>query len=358
MNPVISPVRPSTVEQGPPLHAPLRTVLIVDDEETVRSLLARWLETAGLRVVTATDADSAMDAFTSGPPPALMLCDIRMPGHDGLWLAARVRQEFPETAVIMSSGVQDAQAAEECQRQGVVEYLTKPFGRDRLREAVQRGLEWHDAAGEARRWRQQLEIEMADRTEGLLRTIRNLSIDSDQDVDALLAIALNERDAYAHAHRVRYLAVATAKKLDCPNDEIDVLGRAALLHDVGKAALPVALLRKPAGLTPEEAALMRTYPSLGEELLGQVPFLRTAAPVVRDAHERMDGSGYPRGVKASAVSLAARILGVADAYDTMTHARVFRDPIPQAQALLEIQRCSGSQFDPEVVSAFKMVVPR
>ena len=357
MNPLFSHASPSSAE-GPPLSVSAPTVLIVDDEETVRTLLTRWLDNTALRVVTATDAEGALRAFADGPPPALMLCDIRMPGRDGMWLAARVRQEFPETAVIMSSGVQDALAAEECQRQGVVEYLLKPFGRDRLREAVQRGLEWHEAAGEARRWKQQLEIEMADRTEGLLRTIRNLAIDSDQDVDALLAVALNERDAYAHAHRVRYLAVTTAKKMGRPEEEIEVLGRAALLHDVGKAALPVALLRKPAGLTPEESALMRTYPSLGEELLGQVPFLRSAAPVVRDAHERMDGTGYPRGVKASLVSVAARILGVADAYDTMTHSRVFRDPIPQAQALLEIQRCSGTQFDPDVVSAFKTVVPR
>ena len=354
MNPALS--SPVPTASGP--NASVRRILIVDDEEGVRSLLARWLESSGYPVATATTADAALDAFATGVPPAIMLCDIRMPGHDGMWLVARVRQEFPETAVIMSSGVQDEHAAEECLRHGAVEYLTKPFGRDRLQRAVQKGIEWHEAAAETQRWRRQLEGEMADRTEGILRTLRGLTVECDQDVDALLAIALNERDAYAHAHRVRYLAVATAKKMARPDGEIAVLSRAALLHDIGKAALPVALLRKPAALTVEEAAIMRTYPSIGAELVGQVPFLESAAAVVRDAHERMDGSGYPRGVRASAVSVAARILGIADAYDTMTHARVFRDPITQSQAMLEIARCSGTQFDPDVVAAFKTVVPR
>ena len=153
-----------------------RTVLIVDDEEGVRSLLSRWLEASGYRVRMATNADAALTVFDD-EPPALMLCDIRMPGRDGLWLAARVRQDFPETAVIMSSGVQDAHAADECLRHGVVEYLTKPFGSERLRDAVNRGVEWHEAASEARRWKRQLEAELRERRSHLLRTVRGLSIE-------------------------------------------------------------------------------------------------------------------------------------------------------------------------------------
>jgi putative two-component system response regulator len=334
-----------------------RTILIVDDEEGVRSLLARWLEATGYRVVMATSADAALAVFDD-EPPALMLCDIRMPGRDGLWLAARVRQDFPETAVIISSGVQDAHASEECLRHGVVDYLTKPFGCDRLRAAVARGIEWHDTAGEARRWKDQLERELRQRKAALVQTIRGMAIESDQDVETLLGVALAERDAYAHAHRVRFLAIGTARTIGLSAEQVAVLGRAALVHDIGKRALPLALVRKPASLTPQELALVRTYPALGASILMDVPFLRSAAPIVRDAHERMDGEGFPHRVRGESVGMASRILGVADAYDSMTHARVFRNAISPAEAVLEIERCSGTQFDPAVVDAFRLVAPR
>jgi HD-GYP domain-containing protein (c-di-GMP phosphodiesterase class II) len=106
----------------------------------------------------------------------------------------------------------------------------------------------------------------------------------------------------------------------------------------------------------EEQALVRFHPTFGSDLIAQVPYLRDAVSLVRDAHERMDGLGYPRGVHASEVSLGARIVCVADAYDTMTRPRVFRDAIGPAEALLELERCSGSQFDPLVVEAFRRVI--
>ena len=345
--------------QVPDAMAPVgrRTVLIVDDEEGVRSLLARWLEPGDYRVVLATSADAALAVFDE-QPPALMLCDIRMPGRDGLWLAARVRQDFPETAIIISSGVQDSRAADECLRQGVVDYLMKPFGRDRLRLAVQRGIEWHEAAGEAACWKRELEAELRDRKHGLLRTVRAMTIENDEDVEALLGVALGGRDEMAHAHRVRSLATDVARALHLSDEEVAVLGRAALIHEIGKAALPLALVRKPAALTADELALVRTYPAIGASMLSEVPFLITAAPIVRDAHERVDGLGFPYGLRGDGVALSARILGVADAYDAMTHPRVFRDAIPPAQALLELDRCGGSQFDEAVVRALLDVVRR
>lgn len=334
-----------------------RIVLVVDDEESVRTLLARWLEAAGHTVITASGADAALSTIQR-EMPAVVLCDIRMPGRDGLWLIGRIRERFPATAVIMASGVQDVEASIECMRHGVLDYLTKPFGRDRLRDAVRRGLEWNLAACEAQQWRRTLATEMEARREWLLGTVQSLVIEQDAAVDTLLALALSERDAYAHAHRVRYLAVGLARRLGLPQAEIDVLGRAALLHDIGKGALPEALLRKPAPLTPEERVLVRRFPELGADLLAEVPFLRDAAPIVRDAHERMDGHGYPRGVPAESVSLAARILGVADAFDTITHPRVFRDPISPPEALAEIERCQGTHFDPAVAAALRSLLTR
>ena len=333
-----------------------RPVLIVDDENGVRDLISRWLESGGYAVASAADADQAMTLIEDAPP-AVAVCDIRMPGHDGLWLADRIRHQHPETAVIMATGVQDVGAAVESLRHGVVDYLTKPFGRDRLREAVVRGYEWHRSALDSRRWRDSLEAEMRSRHTRLAGAIAALRIDSDEALDAMLAmLTMTDRDAYAHAYRVAALSASMARVLGVPDAEIPTIERGALLHDLGKLTMPEALLRKPAPLTIEEQALIRMHPRLGSELVRDVPYLLEASLVVRDAHERLDGLGYPRGVRSENLPLSARIVTVADAYDTMTRPRVFRDAIGPAEAVAELERCSGTQFDRRVVDALTRVL--
>jgi HD-GYP domain-containing protein (c-di-GMP phosphodiesterase class II) len=140
------------------------------------------------------------------------------------------------------------------------------------------------------------------------------------------------------------------------DDDMAALQRAALLHDVGKLAMPEAVLRKPAPLTVEELQLIHTHPQIAADLIGEVPYLEPAADLVRDAQERVDGLGYPNGACARDVALGARIIAVADAYDAMTGPRVFRDAITPREALLELERCAGTQFDPSVVEVFKRIV--
>ena len=305
--------------------------------------------------MTAGSAEEALGRLEVSPP-AVALCDIRMPGRDGLWLAERIRQSYPETAVIMATGVQEVGPAVKTLRQGVIDYLTKPFGRDRLQEAVTRGLEWHQSAWDARRWRESLEQEMAIRRARLNDAVTAVAVDNDDTLDSMMSmLTLTDREAYAHGYRVAALAVSVARTLGLPEEAFATIERGALLHDVGKLAVPEAILRKPAPLTVEELLLVRCHPSIGSELIAQVPYLQSVVPIVRDAHERMDGLGYPRGVRASEVSIGARIVCVADAYDTMTRPRVFRDALSPADALLELQRCSGTQFDPLVVDAFRRV---
>jgi response regulator RpfG family c-di-GMP phosphodiesterase len=332
------------------------SVLIVDDENCARDLMARWLESGGYTVTTASSAEEALGRLEASPP-AVALCDIRMPGRDGLWLAEQIRQQYPETAVIMATGVHDAGSKVETLRQGVIDYLTKPFGRDRLRAAVTRGLEFHRSAWDARRWRESLEQEMAIRRTRINDAVSALRVESDESLDAMLSmLTLTDREAYAHGYRVAALSVSVGRILGVPEAELASIERGALLHDVGKLAIPEAILRKPAPLTIEEHILVRCHPSLGSELIRQVPYLSSAVEIVRGAHERMDGLGYPRGVRAADIPLGARIVCVADAYDTMTRPRVFRDAIGPAEALLELDRCSGSQFDPVVVEAFRKVM--
>lgn len=339
-----------------PRHGQSRTVLVVDDDDGVRLLLVRWLEACGYAAVPVRGADDALRRLDASPA-AVVVCDIRMPGQDGLWLAARIRHQFPETAVIMASGVQDVEATVESMRYGVLDYLIKPFGRDRLRDAVQRALEWHEAASEARGWRETLERELAAGVARLSAEVRALVIQDEQGVDTMLAtLARGERDLQGHAVRVALTARVTGARLGLGDDALDVLGRAALLHDLGKLALPDVLLRKPAPLTAEERGIVRRFPQVGAEIIALVPYLASAAPLVRDAQERMDGDGYPRGVPAPIVPVGARIIGVADAFDTMTHARPFRAPLLPAAAMRELARCGGTQFDPAVVAAFLRTV--
>jgi putative two-component system response regulator len=344
---------------GQPIGEPTEaapSVLVVDDESGVRELLCRWLHAGGYHVAEARDAEEALTVVDAAPV-AVALCDIRMPGRDGLWLAERLRQRHPETAVIMATGVQDVGAAVVSLRQGVVDYLTKPFGRDRLREAVWRAVEWHRCARDSRRWRQSLEQEMHSRHDKLVRAIRSIHVDSDEALDAMLSmLTISDRDAYAHAYRVAAVSVSIGRLLRLPEPELGTLERGALLHDLGKLVMPEALLRKPAPLTAEEQALIRQHPMLGSELIRGVPYLRDAAAVVRDAHERLDGLGYPQSLRDDDIGIAARIVSVADAYDAMTRPRVFRDAITPTEAFLELERCSDTQFDRRVVKALKEVL--
>jgi HD-GYP domain-containing protein (c-di-GMP phosphodiesterase class II) len=190
----------------------------------------------------------------------------------------------------------------------------------------------------------------------LTAAITVIHVESDEALDAMLAmLTLSNPEALAHGHRVAALSVKIGRSLQVPENELVVLGHAALLHDIGKLAMPEAILRKPAPLTAEERWLIRLHPALAADLLVQVPFLQAAAPLVRDANEWMDGSGYPRGVPAAEVATGARIIGAADAYDAMTHTRVFRGAIGCADALRELDRCSGSQFDQQVVAALHRI---
>ena len=332
------------------------SVLVVDDEACVRELLARWLASGGYHVRTAANAEEALQRVTDRAP-AVALCDVRLPGHDGLWLAHQIRSSAPETAVIMATGVHDVGSAVTSLRQGVIDYLTKPFGRDRLRESVSRGLEWHKAARDSRRWRETLDGEMDRKRQRLSDALSSLTIDSDASLDGLLsALTLADRDAYAHAYRVAALAASVGCAMFLDEEDMASLERAALLHDVGKLAMPDAVLRKPAPLTLEEQNLIRQHPQIASDLIASVPYLSGAAELVRDAQERFDGLGYPNGTHASDVAIGARIIAVSDAFDAMTRPRVFRDAITAREALMEIERCAGSQFDPHVVAAFKRVV--
>ena len=327
-------------------------VLVVDDEHGVRDLMARWLRLSGYSIVAAATADEAIERVQRDSI-GVALVDIHMPGHDGHWLTEQLRRRSPDIAVIMVTGLLDVSAACTSLQHGVIDYLVKPFGRDRLREAVQRGFDWRRTAMHERRWREELDSETERLRRNLSEAFAALNIDSYDSLDAVLQmLTLRERDLYDHAHRVEALATKLADALGWKQIAREPLRRAALLHDIGRLALPPVLFRKTGPLSADEQVLVREGPHFAYELLRCCPFLTDAADIVRHRYERFDGRGFPGGLAGEAIPASSRILAVVDSYDTMLLARPYRDAISSTEALLELRRCAGREFDPRIVQAF------
>ena len=171
---------------------------------------------------------------------------------------------------------------------------------------------------------------------------------------ATFSAALDARDPYLRGHSVRVTSIAEslARRLGWRAERIDALRLGGSLHDVGKIAVNESVLCKPGPLTDEELAEIRTHPVAGARLIEGVDDLRPALPYVLHHHERWDGAGYPHGLAGEEIPIEARLLGVADAFDAMTSVRSYRPALSVEQALAELQRCAGSQFDPELAGTF------
>jgi HD-GYP domain-containing protein (c-di-GMP phosphodiesterase class II) len=175
-------------------------------------------------------------------------------------------------------------------------------------------------------------------------------------MDVLVSV-LEERDSQLahHLADVADLAEAVGRRLQVPVPQLQTIRQAAELHDVGKLAIPEEILDKPGSLTDDEWAFVRRHTVIGERILGSAPALGAAAQIVRSTHERWDGTGYPDGLAGADIPLGARIISVCDAFDAMTSHRPYAAAVTRDEALRELFRCAGKQFDPAVVEAFAAV---
>lgn len=201
-----------------------------------------------------------------------------------------------------------------------------------------------------------------DHTTGYVAELRNMNnrlTDSYESTLQALTTALDTRDEETeeHSQRVKQYTLLIARQLNVPADELEDMSRGALLHDIGKIGVPDAILLKPGRLTDQERALMRKHPDIGYRMIAHIPFLARAAQIVLHHHEAFDGSGYPAGLAGASIPLGARIFTVADTFDAITSDRPYRKGQSVEVALAEIKRCSGTQFDPQVVAAM-LAVPR
>jgi response regulator RpfG family c-di-GMP phosphodiesterase len=335
----------------------MHSVLVVDDEPVMRGLLTNWVETLGFEALEADSAASAVKVLDRVGAPDITLCDVQMPGESGVWFASHVRRRCPASAVVMATSGRDVDAAVSSLRNEVVDYLLKPFDRERLAEALALALEWHRAASGANQLQDALKDRLRHRRTAVAGALAEAqSSPRDALVGLLDMLQLHEPDARGHALRVSRLALAIGDDLGLPDSNLLDLERGALLHDVGKLDMPTAILRKPSPLTDREWAVMRRHPEIGHDLVHRLPGFAAAAEIVWSHHEAFDGSGYPRALAGSEISLEARILTVADSYDSMTHPHTQRPAMPPALAVSEIERCRGSQFDPDVACVLGTVL--
>ena len=333
------------------LAAPTR-ILIVDDDASVRDVISVLLQEEGYECRTASSAEAALDIAAAEAPP-LVISDMKMPGRDGIWLLEAFRERYSETAVIMLTGYGDTEAAVDCLRRGAVDYLLKPPKLTDLIRAIERALAKRRIELARKRYQKKLERKVRDRTGELRTALRNIQGTYQTTLLALVrALDAREHETSDHSQRVVKYTEHIAERLSLRGQELEEIGRGALLHDIGKIGVPDAVLLKPAKLTTEEWKEMRRHPDIGYDMIRSIEFLNTPAAIVLSHQERFDGRGYPRGLRGEEIHIGARIFAVADTLDAMTSDRPYRKGTTFENAVDEIQRCAGSQFDPEVVRAF------
>jgi putative two-component system response regulator len=312
-----------------PGHAPL--VLAVDDEAGNRELLTRHLSRHHYDVITFADGESALAYLESHQRlPDLMLLDVMLPGIDGFTLCRRLKDD-PLTRLIPVVVLTSLDAPEhkiEGINAGADDFLTKPV---QFAELIARAA----SLVKLKRYTDDLE--------------------SAQSVILSLALTVEARDPYTdgHCQRLAAYAVAVGRALKMNAEELAALERGGYLHDVGKIGVPDAVLLKRDRLTPEEFALMQSHTIIGERLCGQLRSLRAVRAIVRHHHERIDGTGYPDGLRGDAIPLTAQIVGVVDAYDAMTTTRPYRKALSTAVACEELSRdAHEGRLNPDIVRVF------
>lgn len=290
------------------------TVLVVDDLDANLSALSAVLRLEGYEVLTASNGAKAFEIVLRDEPD-VVVSDVRMPVLDGFGLCLKMKANA-ETClipIVLLTGATEAQDRLRAIEAGANDFLAKPIDQSELKARVRSLMQVKHVTDEL------------DSAEAVLRS---------------LALMIEVRDAYTEGHCQRLAGYATemGSLLGLPEDDLQALGRGGYFHDIGKIALPDSILLKPSSLTPEEFEQVKEHPVVGDRLCGDLRALHRVRSIVRHHHERLDGSGYPDGLKGDDISLLAQIIGIVDVYDAMTTNRPYRSARSSEEALSELER--------------------
>lgn len=326
------------------------TVTIVDDEPAMRDVLVRAASVWHYQCQSASCAEEGLALFERRPTP-ILVTDLRMPGQGGLWLVREIKRRWAQTGIIVVTAGHDTGTAIECLNAGAQRYFLKPINFDEFHHALDTTLHAYQLEREREQYRQHLELVVHRQTRRLQRTFLS-AIDS-------LVRTLEARDPYTTGHslRVRRYALRVASVLGLGHKQRQQLSLSAKLHDIGKVGVPEAVLNKPGRLTLEEQRLVAEHPVIGERILAPIIRNPIILAAIRGHHERMDGAGYPDGLKGTQIPELARLIAVVDCFDALTSSRAYRNALSPSQAIDVIKDGSGSQFDPEFVRAFLVAQP-
>lgn len=321
-----------------------KRILVVDDEEPVGRLLARILKKVHRECCLVLSAEEARRILKEEIFD-LILCDICLPGESGISLVEHVISHHPDTAVIMVSAEDDPETVEKALEIGAYGYIVKPFQRSEIIINVASALRRQRLEVKSRNYREDLERMVADRTAKLEQTL--------DGVIQVVSLSVETRDLYTagHQRRVAELACAIAEKMGVAVHQVKGIRMAGMIHDLGKLSVPAEILSKPGRLSEMEFAMIKGHPKVGHDILEGIEFPWPIAETVYQHHERLDGSGYPRGLKGEEIILEARILAVADVVEAMASHRPYRPSLGIEAALEEISRRRGVCYDAAAVDA-------
>ena len=312
------------------------TILIVDDEINNLQLLKRAFR-GKYRILTASNGLEGLETLKNNINDiSLIVSDHKMPIMEGTKFLEEANVIAPDVIKILLTGFSDIEiitdAVNKC---NLFQYVLKPFNPDELLAVVKTGLDKFDLASSK-------SLILKDLKELFYKTIKSISS------------ALDAKDPYTHGHsmRVTLYSIILATEMGLPGSQLEQIETAGLLHDIGKIAIPQAILCKPGKLTDDEYVIMKSHPNNSEKLIASISKLNSVSPGVKHHHERWDGRGYPDRLEGENIPLSARIIALADTYDAMTSTRSYRTALSHEIAIDEIQKCAGTQFDPNLAQKF------
>ena len=327
---------------------PKESILLVDDEEAIRGILSKGLGMRGFVCDEAENGDRALEKLEKNPSD-LVIMDINMPGRTGSEVLPEITKRFPETAVIMASGVTDTKVIAKCIKDGAQDYLNKPFRFEQVLACVNTTLDKRRVVLEIQRYFQELGKKVG-RDQNELRQLFFGAIQT-------LVNTLESKDSYTNGHSqsVVETAMVLGEQMKLSREDMENLCWAAMLHDVGKIAVDPNILNKPSELTTTEYRHIMIHAIVGPNLVK--PFVNDRiVDIISHHHDHYDGSGLDQNISGVNIPLGARIIALADAYHAMISDRPYRKALSRMDAMEEIQWCSGSQFDPVIANTLLGVI--